>query len=114
MQLIAFLLVAATITINDAHPVFVTQIPYEIRGTSDAPAGTAVNIEIGSVRATTVVASNGEWRAVLTEPHTTGTYTLTVSTGDAVSTQLLRIQLNDKLQRQSPFGEPPPQFGTPE
>jgi len=112
--LLALPLVAATITINDAHPVFVTQIPYEIRGTSDAPAGTAVNIEIGSVRATTIVASNGEWRAVLTEPHTTGTYTLNVTTGDAQTTQLLRIQLNDRLQRQSPFGEPPPRFGTPE
>ncbi len=111
MQLIALLL---AIAINGGNPVFVTQVPYEIRGTTDAPAGTPVNLEIGSVRATTVVASNGEWRAILTEPHVTGTYTLNVSIAGETSTQLLRVQLNDRLQRQSPFGEPAPRFSTPE
>ena len=114
MQLIGALLFAAAIVINNGNPVFVDTVPYELRGTTDAAPGTPVNITIGDVHATTVVASNHEWRAVLTEPHTTGTYTLNVTIGDAQATQLLRIQLNDRLQRQSPFGEPAPQFSTPE
>jgi len=112
MQLIGALLFAAAITINNGNPVFVDTIPYELRGTTDAAPGTPVSITINDWHATTVVASNHEWRAILSEPHTTGTYTLNVTIADAQTSQLLRIQLNDRLQRQSPFGEPPPQFGT--
>jgi hypothetical protein len=105
---------ATTLTINADQPVFVDTIPYEIHGTTDAAPGTPVAVTVGDWRGTTVVASNGEWRVVLTEPHTTGTYTLNVSIGDAQTSELLRVQLNDRLQRQSPFGEPAPKFGTPE
>jgi len=105
---------SGAVTINADQPVFVDHVPYELHGTTDAAPGTPVTITIGDTRATTVVASNHEWRAILSEPHTTGTYTLNITIGDAQSTQLLRIQLSDRLQRQSPFGEPAPQFGTPE
>lgn len=114
MQLAALLLLAATITINDAQPVFVTQLPYEIHGTTDAPAGTPVTITIGNIHATTAVANDHTWRVVLTEPPTTGTYTINVQIADVQSSALLRIQLDDKLHRQSPFGEPPPHFSTAE
>lgn len=105
---------ATTITINDNNPIFVTQIPYEIRGTSDAPAGTAVIVLVDKIRADSTVSSTGDWRVMMTQPTITGTYDVNVRIADAEATQILRVQLGDKVQRQSPFGEAEPRYGSVE
>ena len=102
---------AATITIDRNAPLFVNQLPYEIRGTTDVAPGTPVVVTVGTARATTTVEPNGEWRAIMSEPRTTGTWTIDVAIGDAHASQLLRIQIGDNVQRQSPFAEQEPSWG---
>jgi len=114
LWLVAATAAAATITINNNNPIFVTQTPFEIRGTTDAPAGTPVTVTIGSAHADSAVGPGGEWRVMMTEPHVTGTYDVDVAIGGTHAAQLLRIQTGDKVQRQSPFGEPEPRYGTVE
>jgi len=131
MTVVALLLATAasatTITINDNNPVFVTQVPYEIRGTTDAPPGTDVTVmvelvvkngDMGDVHllvtATTKVTPAGDWRVVVNQPAGTGTYDIHVMIANTEATQLLRVQLGDKVQRQSPFGEPEPRYGSVE
>jgi len=118
---------ATTITINDNNPVFATQVPYEIRGTTDAKPGTDVTVMIdltlkkGGVddvyrlaTTTTKVTPAGDWRVVVKQPAGTGTYEINVRIGDALATQTLRVQAGDNVQRQSPFGEPEARYGSVE
>src|SRR2546423_6837809 len=111
LLLIALPICAATVTIDRGAPVFVNQLPYEIYGTTDLPPGTPVMVTVGAARGAGVVEGKGVWRVTMTEPHVTGTYTVEVTIGDARASQILRIQVGDNVQRQSPFGELEPTWG---
>jgi hypothetical protein len=103
--LLATAAAAAEIHINGDQPVFVNAIPFTIGGTSTLPAGSEINVEIPNiVRTATKVAGDGTWQTTIYQLLATGTYDLNVSAGELRATQLIRVQLNDNLVRQSPFG----------
>ena len=105
-----FFLVFAFLAVCAHAQIFTDTIPFTMSGT--APAGARVHIEVeGGASGETVADANGNWSLLWTAPLKTGTYDVRITAGGTTTTTLLRVQLPSLLQRQSPFGEPPPRYG---
>lgn len=100
-MLVALLAFALGITINDGAPLYTSEVPFVVSGTTSAPAGTPVRITIHNARGETTVAPDRTWSLLWTAPLKTGTYDVEVEIGDERTTQLLRVQERRLLPRQS-------------
>jgi hypothetical protein len=99
----------ATLSINENRPIFVDAIPFTISGTASPNAEVAITID----RSTTSTPStpSGTWSLTWTTPLKTGTYDLTATSDGATVTQILRVQLPGRLQRESGIEPAPPRYG---
>ena len=93
--------------------VFTDTIPFTMTGTAAPGAHVRVDVEGGASGETTADAS-GHWSLFWTAPLKTGTYDVRITVNGMTTTTLLRVQLPSNLQRQSPFGEAPPRYGSVE
>src|SRR5205823_2915965 len=108
-----FFLIFAFLAAPAFAQIFTDTIPFTMTGT--APAGARVHVEVeGGASGETVADANGNWSLLWTAPLKTGTYDVRITAGGTTTTTLLRVQLPGNLQRQSPFGEPPPRYGNVE
>jgi hypothetical protein len=109
VQLILAVLFA--LNINDGRPLFVDAIPFTITGT--ASPNSNVMIVLGGAPAPSPARAdaNGTWSLTWTTPLKTGTYDLTATSDGASVTQIVRVQLAGRLQRQSGIEPAPPRYG---
>jgi hypothetical protein len=101
----------ATLSINDGRPLFVDAIPFTITGTA-SPNSDVLLVLSGALAPPPARAdTNGIWSLTWTAPLKTGTYDLTATSGSETVTQILRVQLQGRLQRESGIEPPPPRYG---
>ena len=104
-------LAAFSLTINEGRPIFVDSVPFTITGT--APPNSEVVLTLsGAAAPSPPLVSDviGTWSFTWTTPLPTGTYELTATSNGESVTQLLRVQLPTRLQRQSGIEQPPPRY----
>ncbi|MGH9362381.1 MAG: hypothetical protein ACRD2T_10735, partial [Thermoanaerobaculia bacterium] len=92
------------ITINGGRPLFSEVPQVAIAGTTDAPAGSRVEVTIGAARHDAMVGEDGTWRVVWPEPFPAGTYKVTAALAGAAgegdrASEWLIVQLPGRLPR---------------
>ncbi|HEV7785532.1 MAG TPA: Ig-like domain-containing protein, partial [Thermoanaerobaculia bacterium] len=92
------------LTLNRDQPLFTRTPALTVAGTTDTPAGSKVEVKIGSATHEAVVAEGGSWRLEWPEPLAAGQYTVTARVTDgkgrsAVADQPLIVQLPGRLAR---------------
>jgi hypothetical protein len=92
------------LTLNHDQPLFTRTPALAISGTTDAPAGSKVEVTIGGATHETVVGEGGSWRLDWPEPLAGGQSTVTARVTDAagrsaVTDQPLIVQLPGRLAR---------------
>lgn len=90
--------------------IFTDTVPFTLTGTAAPNARVHVEVE-GGASGETVADASGHWSLLWTAPLKTGTYDIRITTGGTTTTELLRVQLQGNLQRQSPFAEALPRYG---
>jgi hypothetical protein len=111
LTLLVLLLIAAA---THAQPVIFTDVdPFTLSGEAHAPPGTPVHVFIANANAETQVRTDGTWSLLWTTPLKTGTYDARIEIGDTSETQLLRVQLRDRLPRQSGIEPSTPRYKDP-
>ena len=92
--------------------IFTNTVPFTISGTATPNAH--VRVEVEGAAGETTADNTGNWSLLWTAPLKTGTYDVRITANGTTTTTLLRVQLPSNLQRQSPFGEAPPRYGSVE
>jgi hypothetical protein len=92
---------------------FTDTLPFTLTGTSNAPAGTRVQIAIGNAKGETFVTAGGTWSLLWTAPLKTGTYDVAIDVGGVLETRILRVQLRGNVARQSGI-EQQPRYADPD
>ncbi|MFY9822342.1 MAG: Ig-like domain-containing protein [Thermoanaerobaculia bacterium] len=92
------------LTLNHDQPLFTRTPALTVAGTTDAPAGSRVEVKIGPATHEAVVGEGGSWRLEWPEPLAGGQYTVTARVTDAagrsaVADQPLIVQLPGRLAR---------------
>jgi len=100
----------APLSINDGRPIFVDTIPFTITGTAEPNAEVMVVLSGAPAPPPARADANGIWSVTWTTPLKTGTYDLTITSEGTTVTQILRVQLPGRLQRQSGVEPPPPRY----
>jgi hypothetical protein len=106
------------VTLNRDQPLFARTPAVTIAGTTDAPAGSKIEVTIGAATHETVVAADGTWRLDWPEPLAGGQYSVTVRVTDtaghtAATDQPLLVQLPGPLPR-GPLLPVEPEYASPE
>jgi hypothetical protein len=92
------------VTLNRDQPLFTRTPALTVAGTTDAAAGSKVEVTIGTVTHETAVGEGGSWRLDWPEPLAGGQYTVAVKVTDAAghsaaTDQPLVVQLPGRLPR---------------
>jgi len=91
------------LALNGGQPLFTRTPALTLAGTSDAPAGSKVEVTIGAATHEAVVAEGGSWHLDWPEPLAGGQYTVTARVTDAgrsvATDQPLIVQLPGRLAR---------------
>jgi hypothetical protein len=95
---------ASRITINGGRPLFSEVPEVTIAGTTEAPAGSRVEVTIGATTHATAVEEGGAWSLVWPAPLAAGTYAVTATLAGAAgegerASQWLVVQLPGRLPR---------------
>lgn len=106
------------LTLNHDQPLFTRTPTVIVAGTTDAPAGSKIEVTIGAAKHETVVATGGTWRLDWPEPLAGGQYSVTVRVTDsagrsATADQPLVVQLPGRLPR-GPLLPEEPEYALPE
>jgi hypothetical protein len=106
------------VTLNRDQPLFTRTPAVTVAGTTDAPAGSKIEVTIGAATHETVVAVGGDWRLDWPEPLAGGQYSVTVRVTDtagrvATTDQPLVVQLPGRLPR-GPLLPVEPEYASPE
>ncbi len=105
--LFALTAAAAEVHVNGDQPLFVDRLPFTVTGTTDETPGTTVAVELGGKSLSGVVGGDQAWAVAFDGPLATGTYELRVTIGGATASQMVRVQLQENVSRQSPFALEP-------
>jgi len=103
----------AQVTINNDRPIFIGGAPFSFGGTAAPGATVTVTVEKSGTE-TTVADAEGRWQIVWPRALETGAYDMTAESGGATAKNILRVQLNDNLARQSGIEGAAPVYDTPE
>jgi hypothetical protein len=92
------------LALNGGQPLFTRTPALTVAGTTDAPAGSRVEVTVGAATHEAVVAEGGSWRLEWPEPLAGGQYTVTARVTDpagrsAATDQPLIVQLPGRLAR---------------
>jgi hypothetical protein len=106
------------VTLNRDQPLFSRTPIVTIAGTTDALAGSKIEVTIGAAKHETVAATGGSWRLDWPEPLAGGQYSVTVRVTDtagrsATTDQPLVVQLPGRLTR-GPLLPEEPDYASPE